>query len=35
MIITAGTHTTVLSLTSCPSHQFTCNDGLCISLEAR
>ena len=25
----------MLSLTSCSSHQFTCNDGLCIDLERR
>ena len=30
-----GTHSKVLSLTSCSSHQFTCNDGLCIDLQRR
>ena len=33
--VTAGTHSKVLSLTSCSSHQFTCNDGLCIDLQRR
>ena len=34
-MLCAGSHSTVLSLTSCASYQFTCNDGLCISLENR
>ena len=29
------TFTTTLSLTSCKSNQFTCNDGLCVNLEDR
>ena len=33
--VTAGSHSKVLSLTSCSSHQFTCNDGLCIDLQRR
>ena len=33
--MTAGTRSMVLSLTSCASHHFTCDDGLCIDLERR
>ena len=35
VLIAAGTYSKVLSLTSCASHQFTCDDGLCIDLERR
>ena len=29
------TYTAVLSLTGCTKYQFTCNDGLCISIDYR
>ena len=34
-LLISGSHSKVLSLTSCASHQFTCNDGLCVDLHLR
>ena len=34
-LLIPGSHSKVLSLTSCASHQFTWNDGLCVDLQLR